>query len=127
MGFNLKTRGEIFGINEELSEWGSPVFEKDDLEPGILGESNKDGTIFIKEGISEKEAEITVSHERVHQEQMQQNRWDYTDNEVTWKKDTKSPARKYTRAEGMIIDNITGNRAQEGGDFPWEREAYKKQ
>jgi len=27
----------------------------------------------------------------------------------------------------MIIDNITGNRAQEGGDFPWEREAYKKQ
>jgi len=28
MGFKLKTKGELFGINEELSEFGRPVFEK---------------------------------------------------------------------------------------------------
>ena len=29
MAFQLKTIGELFGMNEELSQWGRPVFYKD--------------------------------------------------------------------------------------------------
>ena len=46
MGFKLKTKGELFGINEELSEFGRPVFEKD-MGAGIMGEANRDGTTFV--------------------------------------------------------------------------------
>jgi hypothetical protein len=34
MAFKLKSKGEIFGINEELSEFGRPVFEKS-LDNGV--------------------------------------------------------------------------------------------
>lgn len=58
---------------------------------------------------------------------MAQGRLHYDDNTVTWKKDTKSPARVYQRINGQLIDKQTGKSAQEGGDFEWEREAYNKQ
>ena len=58
---------------------------------------------------------------------MAQGRLHYDDNQVTWKKDTKSPSRVYKRVGGQLIDEKTGESAQEGGDFEWEREAYKKQ
>ncbi len=68
-----------------------------------------------------------VIHEKVHLDQMAQGRFQYDDNTVTWKKDTKSPARVYQRMNGQLIDKQTGKSAQEGGDFEWEREAYNKQ
>ncbi len=47
---------------------------------------------------------------------MQQNRLDYTDDTVTWKKDTRSPARVYRREDMM-----------EGAhNLEWEKEAYGK-
>ncbi len=48
-------------------------------------------------------------------DQMAQGRLQYDDNTVTWKKDTKSPARVYKRED-----------MQEGAkNLPWEDEAYK--
>ena len=45
----------------------------------------------------------------------EQGRLQYDDNTVTWKKDTKSPARVYKRED-----------MQEGAkNLPWEDEAYK--
>ena len=58
---------------------------------------------------------------------MAQGRLHYDDNQVTWKKDTRSPARVYKRLGGQLIDEQTGKSAAEGGNFEWEREAYKKQ
>ena len=46
MAFKLKNKAELFGYDEELSEFGKPVFEKD-LDPGVIAEANIDGTIFI--------------------------------------------------------------------------------
>jgi hypothetical protein len=51
MAFKLKTKGEIFGYNEELSEWGRPVFEKN-LKGNIMAEANNDGTTFIDKSLS---------------------------------------------------------------------------
>jgi hypothetical protein len=126
MAFNLKQFADLVGIDKETSTYNTPVFKKT-LEGGILGEANNDGTIFIDKSLKGKAKEKAVSHEKVHLEQMAQGRLHYDDNTVTWKKDTKSPARVYERQGSMLIDKKTGKSAQEGGDFEWEREAYKKQ
>jgi hypothetical protein len=126
MAFNLKQFSDLVGIDKETSTYNTPVFKKT-LEGGILGEANNDGTIFIDKSLKGKAKEKAVSHEKVHLEQMAQGRLHYDDNTVTWKKDTKSPARVYERQGSMLIDKKTGKSAQEGGDFEWEREAYKKQ
>jgi|TARA_R100000455_G_C6151227_1_gene40339 hypothetical protein len=115
MAFKLKSVSEVFGINEEASEYGTPVFEKN-LDPGVMGEANRDGTIFVKKGLSQKEINKAVAHEKVHLDQMKQGRLDYDNETVTWKPTTKSPARVYKRANMM-----------EGAkNLPWEKEAYNK-
>ena len=49
-------------------------------------------------------------------DQMAQGKLQYDNNTVTWKKDTKSPARVYKR-----------DTMDEGAkDLPWEAEAYAK-
>ena len=54
---------------------------------------------------------------------MQQNRLQYDDNTVTWKKDTRSPSRVYKRDKGALIAMDSGKSDHEGGDFEWEDEA----
>lgn len=125
MGFNLKSKGELFGINEELSTYNNPVFEKK-LADGIIAEANRDGTTFVDPNVSPAKKKEAVAHENVHHEQMQQGRLNYNNEEVTWKKDTKSPTRVYKRDQGTLIAMDSGEKDSEGGDFEWEREAYKK-
>ncbi len=116
MAFKLKSNAEVFGIHERLSEFGKPVIIKDDLEKGVEAEANRDGTIFISSDVSEKKIDEAVRHEKVHLDQMATGRLQYSEDSVTWKKDTKSPARKYSRA----------NMNEGHPDFEWEAEAYKK-
>ena len=117
MAFKLKQVSEVFGFNKEASEYGMTVFEKDDLEPGVNGEANRDGTVFVKKGLSQDKINKVVAHEKVHLDQMAQGRLNYDNETVTWKEKTTSPARVYKRANMM-----------EGAhDLPWEVEAYKKQ
>lgn len=125
MSFKLKTFQDLVGIDKETSTYNTPVFKKD-LEGDILGEANNDGTIFIDKSLSGKAKEKAVEHEKVHLDQMGQGRLQYDNNTVTWKKDTRSPARVYQRINGQLVDKQTGKSAEEGGDFDWEREAYKK-
>lgn len=125
VGFKLKNKGELFGINEELSTYNNPVFEKK-LGDGIIAEANRDGTTFVDSSVSDSKKKEAVDHENVHHEQMQQGKLDYTEDTVTWKKDTKSPARVYKRDQGTLIAMDSGKADAEGGDFEWEREAYKK-
>ncbi len=125
MAFNLKTKGDLFGYNEELSEWGRPVFEKN-LGDNIMAEANNDGTTFVDKSLSPAQKKEAVDHEGIHHDQMNQGRLGYTDYMVTWKKDTKSPTRVYKRDQGNIIAMNSNESGGEGSsDFEWEDEAYK--
>ena len=56
---------------------------------------------------------------------MMQNKLQYNNEEVIWKRDTRSPARKYERVGGALFS--AGQKLEEGhSDFEWEKEAYKK-
>ena len=113
--FQLKNKETLFGINKEASEFGTPVFEKK-LGDGIMAEANRDGTIFVQKGLSQKQINNAVAHEKVHLEQMAQGRLDYTNGDVMWKQNTKSPMKLFNRklmAEGAH-------------NLPWEKEAYNK-
>lgn len=124
MAFKLKSKGEVFGINEELSEFGRPVFEKN-LGKDVIAEANRDGTTFVDKNASGKEKKDAIEHENVHHDQMMQNRLQYNNEEVIWKRDTRSPARKYERVGGALFS--AGQKLEEGhSDFEWEKEAYKK-
>ena len=124
MSFKLKSKGEVFGINEELSEFGRPVFEKN-LGKDVIAEANRDGTTFVDKGASIKEKKDAIEHENVHHDQMMQNRLQYNNEEVIWKRDTRSPARKYERVGGALFS--AGQKLEEGhSDFECEKEAYKK-
>ena len=126
MAFKLKPKGQLFGINEELSEFGRPVFEKK-LDSGVVAEANRDGTTFVDSNASDKQKREAISHENIHHDQMAQGRHQYNNEEVTWKKDTKSPARVYKRVGGALF-SPAGKKLIEGdSSFDWENEAYKKQ
>ena len=114
MPFKLKDKSTLFGYDEQTSTFDTPVFEKD-LGDQVMAEANRDGTIFINKGLSAKQKENAIEHEKVHLNQMHQNRLNNTDNEVTWKRDTKSPMKVYKRQD-----------MQEGAvNLEWEQEAYK--
>ena len=54
MAFKLRnTIGKLLGINEELSSYTHPVFEKN-LEDGVIAEANRDGTTFVDKDASEQ-------------------------------------------------------------------------
>ena len=116
MAFSLKKdKYSIFGIDKDLSTNDTPVLMKN-LDTGIVAEANRDGTIFVDSKASPAKQREAILHENVHLEQMRQGRLGYTDNEVTWKKDTKSPQRVYSRA----------NMSEGAHNLEWEQEAYKR-
>ncbi len=125
MGFKLKHFSDLVGIDKDTSSYGTPVFKKD-LDGDVMAEANNDGTIFVDKSLSKKQKEDAVAHEKVHLDQMAQGKLQYDNNTVTWKKNTRSPARVYKRVEGNIVDTKTGKAAGEGNkDFEWEEEAYE--
>ena len=123
MSFRLKDFSDLVGIDKETSTYGTPVFVKD-LGGDIMGEANNDGTIFIDKSVKGEQKQEVVEHEKEHLKQMGQNRLSYDNNTVTWKKDTRTPARVYKREGGRLIDTKTGTSDMEGGSFEWEDEAY---
>lgn len=89
----------------------TPIY-KVDMEGGVLGLANKNGSILInKEITNPKQIEETIAHEKIHLDQMKRGDLTYTDNDVIWKGKTYSRA---TMKEGCR-------------KLPWEVEAYKKQ
>tara|TARA_R110001592_G_scaffold138570_1_gene357936 strand:+ start:693 stop:1280 length:588 start_codon:yes stop_codon:yes gene_type:complete len=109
----------------------SPVLRKD-LQNGILGEANNDGTIFISKNIKEGsplEAEV-VGHEQKHLDDMKAmvkkpgkkrkvKKLGYGDDFVIWK------GNRLKREDGKIEDPKTGEMKPEGDkSFQWEKDAY---
>jgi len=94
---------------------GTPVLRKD-LEKGVLGEANNDGSIFISHKVkpgSEQEQHI-IMHEMVHMTDMKIGKLAYDDDFIKWNGEI------YERKDGMI--NYNGEMIPEGSkDFPWEK------
>ena len=94
---------------------GTPVLRKN-LEGGIMGEANNDGSIFISEKLvpGSMEEQHVLMHEMVHQTDMKIGKLAYDDNYIKWN------GRVYERKNGMI--NYNGEMLPEGiKEFPWEQ------
>ena len=87
----------------------TPIYSVN-MEEGVLGKANNDGTIIIDKNLSALQAKGVIAHEMVHIDQMKRGDLNYDDKYVYWK------GKKYSRAQ-----------MQDGAkNLPWEKEAYSK-
>lgn len=95
---------------QKSNPFNSPII-KVDMEEGVLGKANKDGSIHINKDVTDpKQIKDIVDHEAVHLDQMKRGDLDYNDNKVIWK------GKEYSRKS---MDEGAKN-------LPWEKEAYSK-
>ena len=108
------TKGRFSNFQEEAAP-GTPLYRKE-LDKGVKGEANDDGTIFISKDIepnSEEERQI-LDHEMRHLTEMKIGKLKYNDQSITYNGAT------YPRNNGEILYN--GEWLPEGSkDFPWEQ------
>tara|TARA_R100000951_G_scaffold51153_1_gene43182 strand:+ start:41 stop:382 length:342 start_codon:yes stop_codon:yes gene_type:complete len=99
-----------FNLKAPFSRDATPIYSTD-LEEGVLGKANNNGTILVSDKIKDpEERQSVIDHEKVHIDQMKRGDLDYDDENVYWKGKT------YSREE-----------MQEGAEnLPWEKEAYDK-
>ena len=100
---------------------GTPVIRKP-LAPGVMGEANMDGSIFISDKIvpgSAEEREV-INHEMRHATDMRIGKLSYGDDFVQFNGVTY-PRKTINGKDMIIVDGV----AKEAGDgnFPWEKEA----
>jgi hypothetical protein len=136
MGFKLGTErglevtgGEIktkMRFNKEsgdpnASVPGTPVIRKD-LEEGVMGEANMDGSIYISNEIvpgSFEERQV-INHEMRHSTDMKIGKLEYGDNYIKY--NGEEFARETIDGKDMI--RVDGQWKEAGDDgFPWENEA----
>jgi hypothetical protein len=116
-----KLRFHKEGGNPNLSVPGTPIIRKK-LEPGILGEANMDGSIYISEKLDPNSFEVrqTINHEMRHATDMRVGKLEYGDDYIKYNGDTF--ARETIKGKDMI--NIYGEWKEAGdGGFPWEDDA----
>ena len=100
---------------------GTPVIRKD-LEPGVLGEANMDGSIYLSNTVppnSPIEKEVLL-HEMRHATDIKIGKLEYSDYDVKWNGET-FPRETINGVDSIMVDGEwreTGSR-----DFPWEQEA----
>jgi hypothetical protein len=90
----------------------TPIYQVD-MEDNVMGMAQSNGAILVNKNVSplELKKSKTISHEKVHVNQMRRGDLGYNDTHVMWK------GKKYSRAS-----------MEEGAkNLPWEKEAYKKQ
>jgi len=112
-----------FGKNSggEASVPGTPIIRKN-LEEGVMGEANMDGSIYISNNIvpGSKEEKQVLNHEMRHATDMKIGKLAYGDNFVKWNGNIY-PRKTINGKDMIIVDGV----AKEAGthDFPWEEEA----
>ena len=87
----------------------TPIYRVD-MEDGVLGMANKNGSILISKNLSPLQEKKVIKHEKIHVDQINRGDLTYDDKNVYWK------GKKYSRKS---MDE--GNRR-----LPWEKEAYAK-
>ena len=131
MGFKLGTVQQPYMTSGEVSKRlsfqkdnpsvpGTPVIRVD-LEEGILGEANMDGSIYISEKLQpgSHEETQTLLHEMRHATDMKIGKLAYSDdvikyNGITYPRET---------INGKDMIKVEGKWTEAGGDFPWEKDA----
>ena len=100
---------------------GTPVIRMP-LEPGVKGEANMDGTIYISDQLipGSFEERQTINHEMRHATDMRIGKLEYGDYHVKWNGET-FPRETIDGVDCILVDNEW----KEAGshDFPWEQEA----
>jgi len=114
----LRFGGEAGG---DASVPGTPVIRKP-LAPGVMGEANMDGSIYINQNIvpgSEEERQV-INHEMRHSTDMKVGKLSYSDDFVKFNGVTY-PRKTINGKDMIIVDGV----AKEAGDdnFPWEHDA----
>ena len=135
MGFKLGTERGNYAVNGEIrtkmrfhqeaggdaSVPGTPVI-RTPLEPGVMGEANMDGSIYISDTIEPGSAQErqTVAHEMRHATDIKIGKLEYGDYHVKWNGET-FPRETIDGVDSIFVDNEW----KEAGthDFPWEQEA----
>ena len=118
---SLRTKlrfGQEAGDN--VSVPGTPVIRKP-LAPGVMGEANMDGSIYISDQIipnSQEEAEV-INHEMRHATDMKVGKLSYGDDFVQYNGEIYP--RKTINGKDMI--RFEGKWKEAGDNFPWENDA----
>ena len=86
----------------------TPIYHVD-MEDGVMGKANNNGTIIINKDLDPKMLDKVVKHEMVHIDQMKRGDLDYDDKNVYWK--------------GKVYPRSKMNEGAK--NLPWEDEAYK--
>ena len=100
---------------------GTPVIRMD-LEEGVLGEANMDGSIYISDMIepdSFTERQV-VSHEMRHATDMKIGKLEYADDYIKWNGET-FPRETRNGKDMILVEGKWKEAGHEG--FPWENEA----
>ena len=136
MAFKLGTERGNYAVNGEIrtklrfhqesgdpdaSVPGTPIIRMP-LEPGIKGEANMDGTIYISDQLipGSFEERQTINHEMRHATDMRIGKLEYGDYHIKWNGETF--ARETINGIDCIL--VDGEWKEAGShDFPWEREA----
>jgi hypothetical protein len=102
----------------DLSVPGTPIIRKR-LEPGILGEANMDGTIYVSDQLDPNSFEMrqVINHEMKHATNMKIGKEGYTDDYVLYNGD-KFPRETRNGKDMILIDGQWREAGWEG--FPWE-------
>ena len=105
---------------DEASIPGNEVIRKN-LDEGILGEANMDGSIFISDKIQpgSKEENQVLLHEMRHATDMKLGKLAYSDDAVYY--DGITYPRETINGKDMI--KVDGKWKEAGDDFPWEKTA----
>ena len=112
---NFGQRGKNHFDASDASIPGTKVVRKD-LEGGVKGEANMDGSIFIDNSVEpgSQEERAILMHEMKHIVDMKTGKLAYDDDKITWM------GEDYERKDGKI--NFKGEWLPEGSkDFPWEK------
>ena len=136
MGFKLGTERGLEAVSGEIrtklrfhkesgdpdaSVPGTPVIRKD-LEPGVLGESNMDGSIYISNELEPGsfEERQTISHEMRHATDIKIGKTEYADDYIKYNGETFP--RETRNGKDMIL--VYGEWKEAGDEgFPWEVDA----
>ena len=138
MGFKLGTERGNYAVSGEIrtkmrfhqeaggdaSVPGTPVIRKD-LEGGVLGEANMDGSIYISNEIipDSFEERQTVTHEMRHATDIKIGKLEYADDYVKWNGETFPRKTRY----GKDMIQVDGKWKEAGHKgFPWENEANNR-
>ena len=104
----------------DASVTGTPVIRKN-LQEGVLGEANMDGSIYLSNKVqpgSQEETQVLL-HEMRHATDMKLGKLAYDDNSVYY--DGVTYPRETINSKDMI--KVDGEWKEAGGNFPWEKTA----